>query len=92
MLWLLLQEGKGKGHRLQGQLAPGPPRQTPVWCLWRRLQRAALPGRPCERQRSVINKGIDFPISALCILLANALPCNHSAPRWLAMNLKCRGT
>lgn len=25
MLWLLLQEGKGKGHRLQGQLAPGPP-------------------------------------------------------------------
>lgn len=59
--WLLLQEGKGQRVRLQGQ---------PVWCLWRQLQRAALPGRRRERWRSVINKGIDFSISAFCILLA----------------------
>lgn len=30
----------------------------------------ALPGRPRERWRSIINKGVGFPISALCILLA----------------------
>lgn len=59
----------GERLRQQGQLAPSAQGRRPL-----RVSGAGSMGSPSlslhERWQSVINKGIDFPISALCILLA----------------------